>query len=326
MGKVIAVTGAAGYLGQTLVAYLEKQPWVERIICLDLKPLPGRERVISYQMDVREFSFLRAIFAEHAVTHLVHAAFMVSQPPGSTPQQMYAVNVEGSQSVFQNAIGYGVDHILFVSSVAVYGYRVGHSLGLREDAPHLPTMLYGQHKAEVERQLKRLAEDFPRVKIAVVRPTAVVGPLGRTLSPLRALTAQPVFVLSNSGKALTQALHEQDAAALLSAVVERDLSGVFNAAPNDCASWAEIARLTRLPTLSLPRSALNFATRLNTVLPALQGFTRDVVDLFSESLVVDNTLLRQVTGWMPRHTTREAFAQLFGAEARELSSVKGMTG
>jgi UDP-glucose 4-epimerase len=146
------------------------------------------------------------------------------------------------------------------------------------------------------------------------------------LSPLRALTAHPIFVLSNGGKALTQALHEQDAAALLSAVVERDLAGVFNAAPNDYASWADIARLSHLPTVSLPRSLLSFATRFNTVWPALQGFTRDVVDLFSESLVVDNTLVRQVTGWMPRHTTRQAFAQLFGAEAHELSSVRGVTG
>ncbi len=326
MGKVIAVTGAAGYLGQTLVAYLEKQPWVERIICLDVKPLPSTERAISYCMDVRDFSLLRAIFSEHAVTHLVHAAFIVTPPPGLTEQQMYAANVEGSQSVFQNAIGYGIEHILFISSVAVYGYRSGRSLAVREDAPQAPTMLYGEHKAQVERNLKQLADNFPRVRIAVVRPTAVVGPLGRMLSPLRALTAHPIFVLSNGGKALTQALHEQDAAALLAAVVERGLAGVFNAAPNDFASWADIARLSRLPTVSLPRSLLNFATRFNTVWPALRGFTRDVVDLFSESLVVDNTLVRQVTGWMPRHTTREAFAQLFGAEARELSSVRGLTG
>lgn len=320
MGKVIAITGAAGYIGQTLIAHLSTQPWVERIIALDMEPVSSSDLVISYVMDMREASHLRAILAEHAVTHLVHAAFVVSPPPGMSDSQMHVTNVEGSKQVIDQALGYGVEHLLFISSVAVYGYHTGQPLPLGENANLRPTMLYGRHKTAVESYLRE--QHAPKTNIAVLRPTAVVGPRGRTLSHLRALTAQPIFVLANGGKALTQALHEQDMAALLVAAIQHNISGTFNAAPNDNLSWAEIARLSKLPPLSLPRAALNFATRFNRILPALKGFTREVVDLFSETLVVDNTAVRQCTGWVPRYTTRDAFAEMFGAPERELTSEK----
>jgi UDP-glucose 4-epimerase len=318
VGKVIAITGAAGYIGQTLIPQLSTQPWVERIIALDLESVPSADLVISYVMDVRESTHLRAILAEHAVTHVVHAAFIVSPPPGMSDTQMYNTNVEGSKQVIDQALGYGVKQLLFISSVAVYGYHTGLVHPLDENATLRPTMLYGRHKTVVESYLRE--QNAPKTNIAVLRPTAVVGPRGRTLSHLRALTAQPVFVLANGGKALTQALHEQDMAALLVAAIQHDISGTFNAAPSDNLSWAEIARLSNLPPLSLPRVALNFATRFNRILPALKGFTREVVDLFSETLVVDNTAIRQHTGWIPRYTARDAFAEMFGAPERELTS------
>ncbi|MCC7451220.1 MAG: NAD-dependent epimerase/dehydratase family protein [Anaerolineae bacterium] len=321
MGKVIAITGAAGYVGRALVEHLQKQHWVERIVALDLKPLPATGVVIPYNLDVRDTSFLRAVLAEHAVTHLVHAAFVVSQPLDMTLEQMRRINVEGSQGVIHQALESGIEHLTFLSSAAVYGYRGDQPPVVKEHASAQPNMVYGKHKIEVERYLTSQQPFYPRTQVAILRPVAVVGPRGREQSHLRALTAQPVFVLSNSGQARTQAIHEDDLTTLLSTVLERNVTGIFNAAPDDSASWAEIGKLTGLPLFALPRPVLNIATRLNRLLPALHGFTREVVDLFSETLVVDNTAVRQSTNWIPRYTTLEAFAQMFRESARELSSV-----
>ena len=76
-GKIVAVTGAAGYLGSRLLAYLTTQPWVAQIIALDQKPLANNSsgRIHAYQVDVSDAEALAAIFARHSVTHLVHAAF-----------------------------------------------------------------------------------------------------------------------------------------------------------------------------------------------------------------------------------------------------------
>jgi UDP-glucose 4-epimerase len=311
LGKIIAVTGAAGYVGQLLLAQLERQGWVERIVAIDVKPVPANGRVVSYCLDVRDSAILRAIFAEHDITHLIHAAFVITPLPDMTADQMYSINVEGSQSVIACAIHHGVEQIVFLSSVAVYGYRAGHPAKVSEDGAQRPNMVYGRHKVEVEKFIRQQGEEYVNSHVAIIRPAAIIGPHGKTGSHLRALTAQPAFIVANGGRALTQALHEDDAISLVVKVVEQNSFGTFNAAPNDYASWAEIARISKLPVLSAPRGVLNFITRFNKSLPALRGFSTEVVDLFSESLVVDNSQARKQIGWSPRYTTCEAFEQFF---------------
>ncbi|MEP7288011.1 MAG: NAD-dependent epimerase/dehydratase family protein [Chloroflexota bacterium] len=308
---MVAITGAGGYLGRILTAQLETQHWVDHIIAIDLSPVLATGRVISYRLDVRDGATLRAILAEHGVTHLIHAAFILVQPPEMSLAEMHSINVGGSKQVIRAALDLKIPHLTFMSSVAVYGYHAGHADRVREDAKQQPNMIYGQHKVEVERYLHSQGEAYLKSHVAILRPPAIIGPKGKDSSHLRALTAQPVFVVANGGRARTQAIHEDDAASLVVKVIERSVTGIYNAAPDDNASWAEIGKISKLPVLSAPRSALNFVTRFNTLVPALNGFTREVVDLFAESLVVDNSAARQCTDWIPRYTTRETFTQFF---------------
>lgn len=305
------MTGASGYLGSVLLPQLAAQPWVERVIALDLNPVPATDRVISYRLDIRDGEALRAILAEHAVTHLIHAAFVVSPPAPMSEAEMQSINVNGSMHVFRAALDRQIQHVTFISSVAVYGYRAGLPHRLTEHTEYEPNMLYGKHKVAVERFLREPQNSALQSRLAILRPTAIVGPLGKQYSHLRPLTAQGFFVVANGGKARTQALHEQDAADLIMRVVEENTAGTFNAAPNDDISWAEIGKLSRLPILSFPRPLLQAATKLQKVLPALRGFNSEVVALFAESLVADNTELRRCTGWTPQFSSRQAFEQFF---------------
>jgi UDP-glucose 4-epimerase len=322
--KTVVLTGAGGYLGHVLLPLLEVQPWVERIIAIDLKPVASSSRTISYLMDVRDGAALRAIFAEHAATHLVHGAFVVNQPPGMSLTEMRSINVSGSMQVVRAALEHRMQHITFVSSVAVYGYRAGLPAHVSETVECKPNMVYGQHAMAVESFLSELQNRALHTRLAILRPTAFVGPKGRHYSHLRALTAQNFFVIANAGRAYTQVLHELDAADAVLRVVEHDITGVYNVAPDDQLTWAEVARLSKLPMLSLPRSLLYLLTHLQSVFPQLQGFTREMVDLFAETLVADNAALRRQTSWAPRYTSRQAFAQFFGPvgyEAKALPQV-----
>jgi nucleoside-diphosphate-sugar epimerase len=329
MGKIIALTGAAGYLGSVLIDYLGAQSWVERIIAVDVKPLPLHPqtvydgRLISYYADIHDGDFMRAIFVEHGVTNVIHAAFIPSQQGGVSISQMRTSNIDGSQRLFHAAFETHVRQILFLSSASTYGYHHGNPFGIREENEPRPSTVYANHKVLVEQYLNAEQLNYPQTRTAVLRSVAVVGPQGRTMSPWRALTAQKVFLLSNGGHARTQAIHEQDIAALIGRIVEQNSAGTFNAGPDDHASWAEIGKLTGLPVISAPRGVLNFATRFNTILPPLHSLTREVVDMFSETLVCSNSAVRSQVGWAPHYTTREAFGQLFGAsiKTRELSSV-----
>lgn len=314
MGKIIAVTGAAGYLGRVLIAHLLTQSWVERIIALDVKPVLADGRVISHSLDIREVSSLRAILAEHGVTHFVHAAFIINKPADMGVEQMRSINVDGSQLALKTAFELGVEQITFISSVSVYGYRGGNPVLVHENHRSWPNMLYAQHKMQVETYLRDLEPHYPDTRTLTIRPAAIAGPQGRTVSPLLALVAQPVFVLSNGGHARTQAVHEDDLARLISRGLEINAAGIFNASPNDHGTWAEIAAISRRRPLSLPRPVLNIAAHLSPFIPDLRGFTREIVDYFSESLVVDNSLAKQTLGWTPQFGTLDAFGQLFGVK------------
>jgi len=100
---------------------------------------------------------------------------------------------------------------------------------------------------------------------------------------------------------------------LIGKLLEQDASGIFNGAADDSAAWAAIGGLSSRPIVSMPRAVLNQMTRLNTTLPALNGFTREIVDLFAESLVVDNSAARTQLAWTPRYSTLAAFQQMFAA-------------
>jgi UDP-glucose 4-epimerase len=311
VGKVIALTGAAGYVGGLLLHELRKQAWVERIIAFDVKPVAGDGHVISYCMDVRDGAALRSIFAEHAVTNLIHAAFVLNPPPHMTNTEMHTINVNGSQQVFRAAINHGVNQIVFISSTSVYGYVTNPNRKITEETVQQPTITYGQHNVEVERFLRGQGDHYFKSRVAIVRPTAIVGPHGKQASLLSPLINQPVFIVADGGHARTQALHEHDATSMITQVVERQATGVFNAAPDDSATWAEIGQVSGIPVVSFPREALTFATRFRKMVPGLTTLSRETVEMFSESLVVDNMAARQCLGWVPRYSTQQAFADFF---------------
>ena len=312
--KIIAVTGAAGYLGSRLIAYLTRQPWVERIIAFDLLPTPADGRVISYQFNVRDSQALRPILTEHGVTNFVHAAFVINRPAGWTADQMLAANVYTANDAFKAAFAAGIEHLTFISSVAVYGYLPDHHTHLLETARLNASMAYARYKVIIESNLFGLvSRQYPHAKLAVARMAAIAGQIGRERSPLAALGKPPLFVTVNGGHAETQAIHEDDAASLIGTIVKQDAAGIFHGAPDDSRTWSEIGQLTGRRTVSVPRRVLRLIARMSPLLPALHGLTPEIVDLLAYSLTVDNRATRERLNWTPHYTTSETFSHLFGA-------------
>jgi UDP-glucose 4-epimerase len=317
--KVIAITGAAGYIGQLMVRHLCQQRWVDQIVAIDINPTPYAPRTISYQLDIRQIDTLRAILAEHAATHVIHAASVTSQSIHIPIAEMYSINVVGTYQVINTAMELGIKHFTFISSAAVYGSQLDWLNFITEAATLAPQMSLSRHKAQIERYICDLPDEV-RQKIAVIRPTQITGPNApkTSLIPLWGTAAQRVFLMANGGKSFTQALHEDDAVSLIGTVVEREITGVYNAAPDDRISWREVGQLSKLPIISLPRSALKLATQFQMVVPALRGLTAEMVALLSDSLVVDNSAISRRTGWVPRYSSRQAYTSYFEAHPARL--------
>ncbi len=171
----VAVTGAAGLIGQRVLLHLERDPGVRRIVALDLRP-PERvgEKVVFVRHDVRDP--VDAVLREHGVDTVVHLAFVVD--PMHDRKRERAINVGGTERVLEACDAVNAGTVLLASSGTVYGAWPDNPPLLTEDAPlrGKPGYPYVEDKLELERMASEYAAAHGGCRVLVIRPTVVVGP------------------------------------------------------------------------------------------------------------------------------------------------------
>jgi nucleoside-diphosphate-sugar epimerase len=66
--QAVGITGAGGYIGQRLIAYLENQNWCSRILATDIKaPTVESSKLTFSNQDIREPSLID-FWKDHDVT------------------------------------------------------------------------------------------------------------------------------------------------------------------------------------------------------------------------------------------------------------------
>lgn len=93
------------------------------------------------------------------------------------PLSLYTLtNVEGAEHVCKIASEVGVHHILFTSSVAIYGFP---KYPYGEDGPRNPFNEYGRTKLLAEGVYERWQQSDERNRLCVIRPTVIFGERNR---------------------------------------------------------------------------------------------------------------------------------------------------
>ena len=192
--------------------------------------------------------------------------------------------------------GSAVRTFVYVSSAMVYGAWPNNPVPLTEDAPLRPNpgFAFAAAKAERERVALEWREATEGARLAVLRPTTVLGDgddrltrLLRDVLPAGVEDAIPPV----------QYLHGDDLTEAIVLAVTAGLDGVFNVAPDGWMSEDEARALTAGPLrVRLPR-------RLRLLAPAVPP---ELLPYLIHPWVVANDRLR-AAGWRPRHTSEEAF-------------------
>jgi GDP-4-dehydro-6-deoxy-D-mannose reductase len=133
------VTGAAGFVGRHLVAWLEHEG--DEVIETDR----------HLGTDVLDPEALRRLLTDtrpDAVYHLAGQADVGGS--WTSPTETFRVNAEGTLNVLVAALGAGVERVLAVSSADVYGRVPGEELPIGEDRPLRPVSPYGASKAAAD--------------------------------------------------------------------------------------------------------------------------------------------------------------------------------
>ena len=214
---MILVTGATGFLGHNLVAYLTASGHPVRALVREtsatryLRDL-GVELAVGDVCDVGSVN--RAMTG---CQYLVHGAGLFRF--WGDPRAFERTNVEGTAWVLEAARRHNVEKVVHVSTVAVVGAPPPEG-AIDEDTPCRPADAYQRSKLDGE-NMARMFHQGTHLPVVILRPGAFYGPWGRYAfnrlffeDPLKGLRIQV-----HLGKRLTFPVFVPDVArAILSAL------------------------------------------------------------------------------------------------------------
>ena len=170
----VLVTGATGFIGGNLVRALKARGYGVRALVRDQSSTLTLENtgVEVVPGDVRDReSVARALEGCQAVFHCAALYTFWSLEP----REVYQVNVEGTKTVFEEALKSGVKGAVYTSTVSTIGIPK-KGMGTEEMDPS-PRDLIGHYKrSKYQGEKEALRAASTGLPVVVVNPTAPVGP------------------------------------------------------------------------------------------------------------------------------------------------------
>jgi nucleoside-diphosphate-sugar epimerase len=311
----IAVTGASGNVGTSVLRALGADPEVEEIVGLARRrPDLSHPKVRWVDADVVGDDLVPHLRGARAVIHL---AWLIQ--PSRDRALTRAVNVDGSARVFRAAADAGVDAVVYASSVGAYSPGPKHAR-VDEGWPTegIATSFYARDKADVERLLDRFERERQEMRVVRLRPGLIFKREAAT--EIRRLFAGPLLpsplvrrslipVVPRLERLRFQAVHSDDVGEAYRLAAISDVQGAFNLAAEPVLDSAELGRLLGARPVPVPEVALRAGAWLTWKL-RLQPTPPGWVDMALAVPIMDVGRARSELGWDPRHSAGEALLEL----------------
>ncbi len=207
------VTGGTGFIGQRVVTALVEAGHKVRALVRD----PGRARFLDLPgVELVQGDLGHPASLADALTgaqRVFHCAAMVGD--WLRPEETWRVNVEGTRALLAASTSAGVERVVHLSSLSVYG--LSHHHGTDESAPHRYSgEAYIDSKIDAERMM-RVFMDQPGPEIVILRPGFVYGPGDQRFMPrlLDALVRGQFVYIGDGTKVLNISYVDEVAQAVL---------------------------------------------------------------------------------------------------------------
>lgn len=314
MAKRVAITGATGNVGTSVVAALGRDPDIEEIVGLARRE-PELEMPKTRWVTGSVSGDLAGAF--EGADAVVHLAWAIQ--PSRDERTLREVNVEGSERVFEAAAAAGVGTIVYASSVGAYSPGP-KDRQVDESWPTggIETSFYSRHKAEVEKVLDGFEDRHPGVRVVRLRPALIFK--HEAASEIRRLFAGPFLpsflvnprlipVVPRIAGLRFQAVHSDDVGEAYRLAVVRSVSGAFNIAAEPELDPDRLSQALSARTLPVPPRVVRALTDLSWKL-RLQPSPPGWLDMALGVPMMDTTRAREELGWEPRISAVDALLDL----------------
>ncbi len=285
------------------------------VVGLDIKP-SGMEREGYREVlgDVSDAGSVSEAMRDcEAVFHLAAALAQFERDE----KRMRRVNVDGTANVLAEAQRHGVEKLVYVSSVEVYGVDV--PVPCPEDAPLNPVCQYGRDKAEGEELCMRYHDEG--MNITIFRPPTINGP-GQNepflIDQIRAISRGKATLLPGGGRTRLQMVHVDDVARAILMALEKEESrgAVMNLGSDDVPTLRElVSALYRHAgkkekfisvNAALARAAVKLLSRMG-----ISPLEPQHLEIALRDYVFDNTRAKEVLGWRPTRDDVETAVETY---------------
>lgn len=299
------VTGASGAVGPAVVAAFQSRGYTVRT--LTRHPISSTDRIDSRIGDVTDRNaVMSAVAGVNVVVHLA-ATLHVLNPDTQTIRAYERVNIDGTRIVAEASAASGVDRLVHLSTIAVYG--TGAQREESEYSEPCPETPYASSKLESERAASIVRPSDGTPLSVVLRAAAVYGPhiKGNYLRLVRGL-ARGRFVPIGAGENRRALIFDRDlaSAVVLAAEAPAAAGRVYNVSDGEehrlsaiiGAITAALGR--RPPNVHVPTGVARRAAALADValspLGSRRSFAADL-DKYFEDIVVDSGRIRRELGF-----------------------------
>ncbi len=190
---------------------------------------------------IKTFSFLSDDFEAlclNGIEVVVHLSALVHQMDGVENESEYErVNVTQTLQLAQKAKKSGVGHVIFMSSVKVYGEE--SDTAYHEDTACYPLDAYGKSKLKAEKALQNIEDDS--FKVSIIRTPIVYGygvkaNMHNLITLIDKIPILPLGGIKNS----RSMVYIGNLCAIISAIINTEKSGIFLCKDEETLSTTEL--------------------------------------------------------------------------------------
>lgn len=276
----VLVTGATGFIGSHIVEKLLLEGY--EVLAAGGSRLPSiqdRPGLIPQSVDISNRPDVRKLEQFGDFDAVVHCAGIAHRYGVATPDEYFAVNVDGTRHIAELAARVKAKHLILISSVLVYGNLASSiSKVITENDICSPEEPYSQSKLFAEHAARTVCGEN-NLNLTVLRAAPVIGEGGKgNIARLIEFIYRGRFLWVGSGANVKSFVYVRDLADVVALAIKKggDMCGIYNVVGGNITMNRLVVTISETLGKSVPwpRISVKMVRQLVSGLNRIGRFTR----------------------------------------------------